>query len=311
MSDAIKDLISQILDKDFVGANATFEALVGEKIQDHLDEEEMKIAAKLYNDIDYDEMMAEEADEDLDDDDLDDDDDDDEYDDEDLEEAYGQKGGNRGLYQKIKPGDHVHYVTSASGSKQLVKAKVVSKDKNGQLTIDHGDGKHNYIYTTDVAKHEVKEGIELSELSGATLGSYYVKAKKSKDAEHAKAKDTMDKFMKSKPETMQKNLPKAQAQYDKHNKKANNRQKGMNRAMDKLTGSGFARVHAKEETEIQELSKKTLSSYIKRASQSAVDNDNRGERQHNRGEHDAAVKSFVKSDKRLTGISKAANKLAK
>lgn len=217
--------------------------------------------------------------------------------------------GVRGLFQKIKPGDHVHYNTGDK-SDPIKKAKVVGKNKGGELVIDHGDGKHKYLYTSDVVKHTVKEEleldenfedgdkvhwydpdhgkkhsgeivmknaltrkgikhakvrinnshgttvnvphkylnkmteeIELDEISGATLGSYYVKARKSRDAENEKARSVLHG---AKDVKDAKDVEAANNQYVKHNKKANNRLYGMNNAMNKLTGSSFAKIHTTE-----------------------------------------------------------------
>lgn len=86
MSQAIKDFISQIVDKDFVAAKSTFEDLLNSRIEDLLDEEEMKVAAKIYNDIDYDDLVAEAKKNDEEDDDEEDDDEDDSSEDNDDDE---------------------------------------------------------------------------------------------------------------------------------------------------------------------------------------------------------------------------------
>ncbi len=180
MSKTIETLIAQILDKDFTSANATFDALMNERIAVEMDEQEKIIAAKIYNDIDLEDNVAEakKDDEEDDEDEEDDSDSDDENEDDDEDEE-------------------------------------------------------------PKSKKKMKEDTKLDELSGATLGSYYVKAKKSRDDSKEKAQSVFKRGMKAK------DVMKAQDTYNKHSDTYNKRQKGMNKAMDKLTGSGFAKVHAK------------------------------------------------------------------
>jgi hypothetical protein len=104
---------------------------------------------------------------------------------------------------------------------------------------------------------------------------------------------------------------------EENNRKVHNRSKGLERALDKRDGNSRVKVPAKkektvdrltkDETQLDELSKKTLSSYIKKAqsdihSRAAITNS------------DFEANDFVrhhrkKSDKRSVGIDKAANKL--
>jgi hypothetical protein len=92
---------------------------------------------------------------------------------------------------------------------------------------------------------EVEEDLELDEsedqldeISGSKLGSYYVKARKSKD-------DAIDKQSKLFTAVKTKDdIPAATAKNKALARKISNRGRGMSRAMDKLASSGFAKVHA-------------------------------------------------------------------
>lgn len=185
------------------------------------------------------------------------------------------------------------------------------------------------------------EEVELDEVSGAKLGSYYVKAKKNRDTERDKAQDVFKKAM-ADPDP---DVHNAQKEYTKHNTKANKRDRGMSRAMDKLTGSGFAKVHATEEfdlsdytveeledfimsedfEQLDEISKKTLASYVKKASadqyskgQSAQYHANKANKasgtfeKETKAKHRAiADKTNMKAANRDTGIKRAVDRLAK
>jgi hypothetical protein len=79
---------------------------------------------------------------------------------------------------------------------------------------------------------------QLDEISGSKLGSYYVKARKSKD-------DAIDKQSKLFTALKTKDdIPAVTAKNKALARKISNRGRGMSRAMDKLAGSGFAKVHA-------------------------------------------------------------------
>ena len=91
MTQAIKDFISQIVNKDYVNASSTFEDLLNSRIENLLDEEEMKVAAKIYNDIDYDDLVAEAKKVDDEEDDSSEDNEDDSEEDNDDEEEEAPK----------------------------------------------------------------------------------------------------------------------------------------------------------------------------------------------------------------------------
>lgn len=137
----------------------------------------------------------------------------------------------------------------------------------------------------------------LDEISKKTLGSYIKKAKN----DHSDLKTYADNMVT--PEFVK-----------KAKRKMNNRSSGIDKAVDKLT---------KEEVEnLDEISKKTLSSYISKASDSAANHafkqgtaDQKAKsatRPAGRATHDMkADNEAEKTNKRLSGIKLAAKKLAK
>lgn len=78
MSDLIKNMISQITDKNYKGAQATFEDVMTSKIGDAFDHEKINLAASIFNGIDVDDLVTESYD--------DEDDEDEELDEENLSE---------------------------------------------------------------------------------------------------------------------------------------------------------------------------------------------------------------------------------
>jgi hypothetical protein len=155
-------------------------------------------------------------------------------------------------------------------------------------------------------KVRATEEAELDEVSGATLGSYYVKAAADRKKQVQGAAKAFASAMGSTAD-----VKKAQDQYTKHNDKANKRQRGMNRAMDKLTGSGFARVHAKEEVEqLDELSPNTLHRYIKGASADMKKHASMAGYDSRSRAYSNAAKNAKRASKRLSGITSASGRLA-
>jgi chemotaxis receptor (MCP) glutamine deamidase CheD len=132
-----------------------------------------------------------------------------------------------------------------------------------------------------------KEEVELDEVSTATLQRYKSAASKAMD----RASDSaIDKMLGSKDSQS--------VDISKEKKTMDKRSKGVSLASNKL---------AKEEFEqIDELSKKTLGSYVKKASR------NLAGREYKRGaEKDTSTSNLQKSYKRDMGIAKAVDKLTK
>jgi len=118
------------------------------------------------------------------------------------------------------------------------------------------------IFNEDVALNKVMT--VLSELSKATLGRYIRHASIASSG-HRLSQGTATGLISSVRSTAMLNNIKGKA--ENHAKEARKREKGIGKAVDKLSGSMWAKVHAKEEVEpIQELKYDTLRSYRKKAS---------------------------------------------
>jgi hypothetical protein len=131
-----------------------------------------------------------------------------------------------------------------------------------------------------------KEEVELDELNKSTLGSYVKKASTNQIGNTAAVLAN-----------------KNDSETDRARKRMGNRMSGIAKATDRLT---------KEEVEqIDELSKKTLGSYVKKASADRSWNSfSRGHLAGMEADHDA--KKMIKKDqKRMFGINRATDKLAK
>jgi dGTP triphosphohydrolase len=104
-------------------------------------------------------------------------------------------------------------------------------------------------FTAEETDEDLDEEVEeLDELSGKTLGSYVVKASKDSAASMKKREDAIDAGDRDTARKM--------------GMRARKHEHGSRKAIDKLTGSGFAKVHATEEVEeLDELSTSTLKSY--------------------------------------------------
>jgi hypothetical protein len=110
-----------------------------------------------------------------------------------------------------------------------------------------------------VSKSMNKEEVEvIDELSGATLGSYIAKSRKDEKSRKEHGIKVRDELRKA--TGMNFGTPIDRKLYSP----TASRGAGQKTAMKKLTGQ--ARVNAKEEVQIDELSKKTMGSYIKKAS---------------------------------------------
>jgi hypothetical protein len=169
------------------------------------------------------------------------------------------------------------------------------KRVNSDVSGKSGGHSHQRIQKADAAHHDVyvynrNESVELDELKRSTLASYVKKAAGVGDRN-------------SLPNAMRDQMTAAnmgdKEWYKDSQRKANMRGMGIQRATDRL---------AKEEVEeLDELKKSTLASYIKKATPSAMDQGVKGMdfKNENRPKH------FNKAMRRMTGIQKAADKLAK
>ena len=140
---------------------------------------------------------------------------------------------------------------------------------------------------------ELDEEVELDELSKKTLGSYVNKAhdqlmKHTAASNFKSGRGDADAFAYSRDE--------------KTMRKEKNRKKGLSQAVGKLT---------KEEVELDELSKKTLGSYVNKASDSMYKMGSDSERAYGQKEIKKSFDIGNKADKRQGHINKAVGKLTK
>jgi hypothetical protein len=180
-----------------------------------------------------------------------------------------------GSYVKKAAGDAVTKAYRAGDVRDKDSGKNYMKALGRQIGISTA--------TSKLAKEEV----ELDEVSTATLQRYKSAASKAMD----RASDSaIDKMLGSKDSQS--------VDISKEKKTMDKRSKGVSLASNKL---------AKEEVEeLDELSKKTLGSYVKKASR------NLAGREYKRGaEKDTSTSNLQKSYKRDMGIAKAVDKLTK
>jgi predicted DNA-binding protein len=196
-----------------------------------------------------------------------------------------RKAISSSIRTKIKEG--FGPVTPAGGeydseeSHQRYKKSNSSKKEDVALSRD---GQGSKIYAGKTKESQIDE---LDEVSTATLQRYKSAASKAMD----RASDSaIDKMLGSKDSQS--------VDISKEKKTMDKRSKGVSLASNKL---------AKEEVEeLDELSKKTLGSYVKKASR------NLAGREYKRGaEKDTSTSNLQKSYKRDMGIAKAVDKLAK
>ena len=181
----------------------------------------------------------------------------------------------------------------------------------------HDSRLRSFYGTTAVmaAKKQLSEGSDLQELSKKTLGSYVKKASRVHGGTMASVAASLGQ---------QETGASVFARRDKQLHTVRKREKGIDRAADKL---------AKEDTDLQELSKKTLGSYIGKAAVSIKQNTRRaykhqsaaldtrdtrndrfaiGDEQRDVNLKTKRAKPFVKKiNNRATGLRRAAAKLAK
>jgi hypothetical protein len=165
---------------------------------------------------------------------------------------------------------------------------------------NHTAAEHGHNYNRDhllqIGQKHMNEDVEaIDEISKATMGRYINKAKDSIDLTSYRSgiKDGTA-ISSSKPYTSNNPLE----------KKLTKRHKGIETAVSKLT--------REESEQIDELSKKTLGSYVKKASEEGATSAYMAGTGHKRNTTDVNKDAHhKKAYKRLTGINKAATKLAK
>ncbi len=149
---------------------------------------------------------------------------------------------------------------------------------------------------------------EIEELSKDTLSRYANRALNDvRNANQAKIRwqqDPKKTYSGTHPKTGEYVTKSAKEMEDEHTRVAKNREKGVRRAVDRLT---------KEEVEeLDELSKKTLGSYVKNAQGTILAKGMEMQQQVNRGSSDSArQKTAKKVSNRLIGVNKAVDRLTK
>ena len=134
----------------------------------------------------------------------------------------------------------------------------------------------------------VAEGVEtLDEISGATLGSYIVKARKDQNVQRDKAAKALAN-------------KEGEKAFNTAKRKMYNRSRGERDAISKVTGSFSKKVHATEDTQLDELSSDTLASYASKSSKDFA------KRKKNLG----ADGQLRAAQKRKQGVNRAIDKLS-
>ena len=183
-----------------------------------------------------------------------------------------------------KDNPNAHKYSKDAPSAKYVDGKRVNSDVSGKS----GGHSHQRIQKADASHHDVyvynrNESVELDELKKSTLGSYVNRA--ADDISH-----------------IQRDITSTGTQspdYKNLSRMRRNRKGGIATAVKKLT--------REEAEELDEISKKTLGSYVKKASSDMASNA------YNLGARDPLKKpgSWDKAFKRKAGIEKATDRLAK
>lgn len=203
-------------------------------------------------------------------------------------------GKYEGHTWKVMANDNGHTVETIPHPKGHDAEYYIAKNKEGKK-VGHYDMHSKRGKLSEEVEHldELSKGL-LARYAKAATHSSRIKQKIAKDFE-AGAERSRKPDMKASGKELSR----------KYQDKAIKREAGVGKAIDRL---------AKEEVEhLDEISKKTLGSYIKQAA-GGIDNSvastflDAGAR-HARGEHDAATKDAEKGAKRIRGIKQATNKL--
>lgn len=107
-------------------------------------------------------------------------------------------------------------------------------------TVDYREPGEDHNRSVSLSREKIKlhkeEVDQIDEISGAKLGTYMIKARKSEAELDKKRDDSYDKP----------NTPENKAERKAISRTLNKRRWGHSKALDKLTGSSFAKVHATE-----------------------------------------------------------------
>lgn len=209
-----RDLIAAAFDKDAVSFEDTLNAVMQEKMAAAV---QARFSPAVYEEeVDLDESKDEE-----------------DWDEEDeLEEALK-------IGSKVKihaPGKDYHGKIGHVGE--------IRKRTYGTMapsyTVDYREPGEDYNRSVSLSREKIKlhkeEVDQIDEISGAKLGTYLIKARKSEAELDKKRDDSYDKP----------NTPENKAERKAISRTLNKRRWGHGKALDKLTGSSFAKVHATE-----------------------------------------------------------------
>ena len=228
--------------------------------------------------------------------------------------------------------DPTHHVRTMDGKDHTVKAKHLVKSPVSFGYPKLAKEEVEEVYLEDYTLEEIQDFMmsedfeQLDELSKNTLGSYVKKAandmgnrgaalahKQASAAEVDRMTNRND--IKNKFDAQDKmkaalgaDSKSQQKDYDKIGK----RQSGISKAVTKLTKEqveDFMQTEAYEQ--LDELSKKTLGSYVNKAANDVSDKSSDATDAWNKREHKRGFAAGKKVDKRLVGISKATGKLTK
>lgn len=210
---SVRDLITAAFNKDAASFEDTLNVVMQEKMAAAV---QARFSPAVYEEeIDLDESKDE--------------DDEDEDDDEEVDLEEEIKDGDKVSWHDPNVGKNVTgVVTMASGMKR-------KGIKHAQVRVDNSHGTTTKVPHSQLKKIE-EEVDQIDEISGAKLGTYMIKARKSEAELDKKRDDSYDKP----------NTPENKAERKAISRTLNKRRWGHGKALDKLTGSSFAKVHATE-----------------------------------------------------------------
>lgn len=214
---SVKDLISAAFNKDASTFEATLHAIMQEKMGAAI---QAQFSPAVYEEeVDLDEAKADDSE---DDESTEDDDED-----EDMKEEAQQ-------IDELKKSTLASYVKKATP--EIVGRTMAAVSNNSTETKKYASKLGNRVKGVATAADKMaKEEVELDEVSGAKLGAYMVKARKSQASAEKKIDDSFDE-----PENDNKEYRKPL----RHT--TNKRRWGIGKANDKLHGSSWAKVPAGE-----------------------------------------------------------------
>lgn len=210
---SVKDLIAAAFNKDAVSFEETLNSVMQEKMAVAI---QSRFSPAVYEEeIDLEESKDEDEDED----------EDEEGDEEDMKEEAEE-------LDELSKKTLGAYVKAANRDTYLA-GKYSRDDKDARAA-----GRKRKAGVAMAVDKLTKEEVELDEISGAKIGTYLIKARKSEA--------DLDKKIDKEYDKDDFNTPENKAVRKKLSRTMNKRRWGQSKAMDKLTGSSFAKVHATE-----------------------------------------------------------------